>query len=243
MDKGIPVEFKRAVLAKVLDSPTFARAEQLRQLLQWLGHKALEGGATPSEYEVGRYALRRPENFDPQTDSLVRKEMSRLRTKLREYYAAEGFADSVRLRCDDGYRLRFDGSRTTDQTSSESPAIPGLLVLPLYVEPGLDNWAGILYDELLAQIATLEEIRLIALTTARRYAGQAGDVREFAVQSGADLVVEGSVRRRDSTQSVILWLVDGVTGRAGNPCRLYGTNADEMAGQAAAWLLRCRRES
>ena len=51
---------------------------------------------------------RRPENFDPQTDSLVRKEMSRLRGKIRDYYGKEGRDDAVRIRNKDAYHLTFE---------------------------------------------------------------------------------------------------------------------------------------
>ena len=39
----------------------------------------------------------RPSSFDPRTDTIVRVEARRLRSKLKEYYEGEGRGDSVRI--------------------------------------------------------------------------------------------------------------------------------------------------
>jgi hypothetical protein len=124
----VPEELKRASLQKVVDSSTFSRSEQLRRLLMWLGEKAIEGVA-PSEYDVGVAPLQRPRNFDPQTDSLVRKEMTRLRTKFQAYYQTEGRNDAVRVCSTDAYRLAFLwSSPPMEPTQTESFCV---MVLPL----------------------------------------------------------------------------------------------------------------
>lgn len=71
----------RGHLEKVARSVTFCRAGQLRSLLIWLGERSLGAHKiAPAEKEIAAAVLNR-KDFDPQTDSLVRKEMSRLREK------------------------------------------------------------------------------------------------------------------------------------------------------------------
>jgi len=72
---------------RVLNSPQFMRAETQRKLLQylWLNrHLAL------SEYAIATDALGRNSHFDPNTDASIRVHISRLRRKLKDYYAETG---------------------------------------------------------------------------------------------------------------------------------------------------------
>src|SRR5690242_20239890 len=76
IDLGMVAEtIRRACIDQVLSSATFARADQLRRLLAWLGERSLRpDSVVPTEKEIGKVVLLR-KDFDPQTDSLVRKEM------------------------------------------------------------------------------------------------------------------------------------------------------------------------
>jgi hypothetical protein len=234
----VPEELKRAALQKVVDSSTFSRAEQLRRLLLWLGEKAIEGVA-PSEYDVGVAPLQRPKNFDPQTDSLVRKEMTRLRTKLEAYYQGEGRGDAVRVCSTDAYRLTFLwSSPPIEPTQTESLC---MMVLPLRAPKVPTDFIEILYEQLLLRLSETSGIQLIAQTTAHFYAGRSGDIRTFAVETGADFVVEGSVRVKGDQIVATLWAIDGRTGRSRNPCYVTGLAPEDLAIRAADCLLHCVR--
>jgi hypothetical protein len=231
----VPEELKRAFLRKVVESSTFARSEQLRRLLNWLGERAIEG-VTPSEYDVGIAPLQRPTNFDPQTDSLVRKEMTRLRAKLQTYYAAEGRGDIVRLASTDAYRLTFHWLSPTPESFGTDAIC--VMILPLRAFGVPTEFIETLYDYLLLGVSERSEIQLIAPTTARFYAGRSGDIRTFAVETGSDFVVEGTVRTKDDLLVVTLWVVDGRTGRSRRPCILTGPNPEDLARNAADCLIQ-----
>jgi TolB-like protein len=231
MKPAVPPELKRISLDKVAASRAFARAEQLRRLLLWLGGKALDGCAPPTEYEVARGALLKPEDYDPQTDSLVRKEMTRVRSKLRAYYGEEGTADSLRICNDDAYQLTFEFSGTAS-LPGPSAQTRGLLVLPFYAASQVAGQAEILYGELLLRLAGIPKLELVAQTTARKYAGRHGDIREFAAESGADLVIEATLRPRNDDLVFTIWLADGRTGRTRKPCRLQGSDPEVLAEEA-----------
>ena len=236
MSALVPEELKRAFLQKVVDSSKFARCHQLRRLLNWLGEKALEG-ITPSEYDVGIAPLQRSRNFDPQTDSLVRKEMTRLRAKLRAYYAEEGCGDNVRICSADAYRLTFQWSLPAAESSGINTLC--VMILPLRASGVPSEFMEVFYDHLLLCISEISDIQLIAPTTARFYAERSGDIRTFAVETGADFVVEGTVRVKEELIATTLWAVDGRTGRSRHPCTLASPNPEELAMRAAECLVRC----
>jgi hypothetical protein len=148
----VPENLCRAHLQRLLSSATFARAEQLRRLLSWLGNRSLAADeAPPVEKEIGETVLGR-RYFDPQTDSLVRKEMRRLREKVQQYYAKEGARDRVRLISGGGYLFRFVWSEHTMPQAGENTALPCVLVLPIRSNKDLGGQAIRLFEDLLVRM-------------------------------------------------------------------------------------------
>jgi Tol biopolymer transport system component len=88
----------RQELERVLQSKAFRNAEALSRLLRFVVNRSLDGDAESlKEYTLGSQVLERGGNFDPQTDPIVRVQAGRLRSKLQEYYGAEGKDDPVRI--------------------------------------------------------------------------------------------------------------------------------------------------
>jgi TolB-like protein/Tfp pilus assembly protein PilF len=80
-----------AALERVLASPGFASAPRRSHLLRHIVERTLVGKNDQiTEYGIGIDVFGRPASFDPRLDSIVRTETSRLRQKLREYYAGPG---------------------------------------------------------------------------------------------------------------------------------------------------------
>jgi len=231
----VPERFCRAHLERVTSSATFARAEQLRRLLGWLVERALAPGARPpTEKEIAETILRR-RDFDPQTDSLVRKEMSRLREKLAQYYAREGARDRVRICHSGGYLLAFEWAGLVDEATAGADLLC-LLVLPFRSHPDLAAQANRLAEELTVGLGELGCAALVSPTTALSYAGRIGDVRAFAAECGADHLVEGSLEWSDTQLRATLWLVDGRSGRTERPARFSAADAEALARPAVSWL-------
>jgi hypothetical protein len=89
---------ERSELAAVLASPTFARAQRLVKLLEYICEKHFEGRDTQvCEYSIATEVLGRPADFDPAEDAIARVEIHRLRKKLREYYAADGARQPLKI--------------------------------------------------------------------------------------------------------------------------------------------------
>lgn len=95
---------------RLLRSPLLQGSEALCKLLQYLAHHTLNSPADHlKEYQIGTEVLGRPADFDPQSDSSVRMQVGRLRTKLAEYYNAAGIHDPVLVDIPKGrYMLSFE---------------------------------------------------------------------------------------------------------------------------------------
>lgn len=93
----------RRHLAKVVASNRFRDSARMTAFLTYVVEKALRGeGAEVKETSIGIEVYGRGPHFDPQSDSIVRVEASRLRSKLRDYYLDEGRGDEWRIRLPKG---------------------------------------------------------------------------------------------------------------------------------------------
>src|SRR5579883_85656 len=81
---------------RILASEKFARSKRLRSLLRFTVAQTLQGNADIlKEYVIGTEVLKKPDSYDPRSDSLVRVLASRLRVKLKEYYSDGGSDDPL----------------------------------------------------------------------------------------------------------------------------------------------------
>jgi hypothetical protein len=77
-------------LDRVLASATFRSSEIMRKLLSYLAASTLDCGAeSVKAKDIATAVFNRSENFDSQSDSVVRVQMGRLRAKLAEHYVDE----------------------------------------------------------------------------------------------------------------------------------------------------------
>jgi len=86
----------RATLARLLEGQNFSSSSRRGQLLRYLVEHTLKGDADKiNEYAIGLEVFQRPESFDPRIESVVRTEFSRLRQRLKDYYAEDGRRDAI----------------------------------------------------------------------------------------------------------------------------------------------------
>ena len=79
-------------LDRVLSSAVFQGAARSRELLKFLVEERVNGRSERlKEYTIGAEGLGKGDGFDPRIDPIVRAEASRLRGRLQQYYAGEGF--------------------------------------------------------------------------------------------------------------------------------------------------------
>lgn len=106
----------REALDRIVSWPEFKSNRNSAEFLKYIVNETLEGrGDRIKGYGIAIGALSRSEDFDPQTNSIVRVQAIRLRKQLDEYYAGPGADDPVRIILPLG----------TYRPSFERPATPG----------------------------------------------------------------------------------------------------------------------
>lgn len=89
----------RAELDAILKSGIFSKSDRMRRFLRFVVEQYLACGESRlKEYVIALEVFDRPESFDPRSDSIVRVEARRLRSKLDQYYATDGHESRWRIR-------------------------------------------------------------------------------------------------------------------------------------------------
>lgn len=88
---SISAEAATAHLVHVIASPQFRNAPRLSRFLSYVVKESLAGRVDRLKgYTIGLEVFDKPEDFDPQTDTIVRMQARVLRQKLDQYYAQDG---------------------------------------------------------------------------------------------------------------------------------------------------------
>lgn len=97
-------------LQAVFQSGILDKAPNLRHFLEYVAEQYFAGKTEQiKEYNIAVQALHRPEQFDPQSDTIVRVTAHTLRKKLEQYYALEGADHPIQIRLPTGkYVLQFE---------------------------------------------------------------------------------------------------------------------------------------
>jgi Malectin domain len=147
---GTKEEMEWQELQALLQSGILEKAPNLRHFLEYVAEQYFAGKTEEvKEYSIAVQALHRHEQFDPQSDTIVRVTAHTLRKKLEQYYATEGADHPIQIRLPAGkYLLQFE--------RKEKPFAlpPGFPETPLPVEALLDtpphrtrpvgaNWAAL----------------------------------------------------------------------------------------------------
>ena len=87
-----------AQLNRLLAGQTFARASRHQRFLRYVVELSAQGRSEElKEFTIAVEVFDQPQSYDPQIDSIVRSEASRLRNRLEKYYKTEGLSDSIRI--------------------------------------------------------------------------------------------------------------------------------------------------
>lgn len=87
-----------AALERLLAWPEVARSPQLGKFLDYIVRRTLDGDEQSIKaYSIAVDVLGRGEDFDPQSDPIVRVQARRLRGLLDEYYRTDGAAESPQI--------------------------------------------------------------------------------------------------------------------------------------------------
>ncbi len=114
----------REQLDRMLSCELFAQASRQCRFLEYIVEATVTGQADRlSQFVVGVDVFDRDAEFDPVTDSIVRVEAGRLRSKLAEYYVSVGQNDSIIISLPKGgYSVHFE---VRDKVDSADPLVVG----------------------------------------------------------------------------------------------------------------------
>ena len=121
-------------MERILGSRAFQGAEILKSFLRFVVGKSIDGQENElKEYTIATEVFGRKSDYDTRTDSLVRVQAARLRSKLEEYYRAEGKSDPIRIQLPKGHyvplftQTKLNGEvskRASENDSSVSTQVP-----------------------------------------------------------------------------------------------------------------------
>jgi Tol biopolymer transport system component len=119
----------RAQVSRILASPRFAASERLSRFLNFVSEEAVEGrGDQIKEYVIGIAVYDKPASYEPRTDSTVRGEASKLRARLREYYATDGCDDDILIEIPKGAYQPVFQNRVPERTGASAHRRASVLV-------------------------------------------------------------------------------------------------------------------
>jgi TolB-like protein len=214
-----PSDHIRAQLDKLLESQPFAGAERLRRFLKFIVDHSLEFPTKPlKEIIIGTELYASNGDFDPRLSAVVRVDATRLRAKLREYYASEGAADPLTINLPKGsYTPVFrevPAPSDPGEHGSTEKTMPSIAVLPfsnLSPQTG-DFFSDGLTEEIIHALSAIEGVRVVARASCFAMKHRNADIREIGRTLNVNLVLEGSVRIAGDQLRATVQLVNTANG-------------------------------
>lgn len=202
----VPVAAIRDQLARVVNSPALVSSARLCRFLTHIVNRTIDGDIDSlKEFSIAMEVFDRTSEYDPNIDAIVRVEARRLRSKLKAYYEeGPGNSDLVLIGLRPGsyvpvFRwLDSQPPKQREQIAATKPDRTCVAVLPfvnMSPEPQQDYFCDGITEEITNSLAQLSGLNVIARTSAFHFKAANIDIREVGQRLGADLVIEGSVRK------------------------------------------------
>jgi serine/threonine-protein kinase len=203
----VPATAVRDQLARVVNSPGFVSSARLCRFLTHIVNRTLDGDIDSlKEFSIAMEVFDRTSEYDPNIDAIVRVEARRLRAKLKAYYEeGPGTVDPVLIGLRPGSYVPvfrwLDTQPPKHRVEMGAPIPPGrtsIAVLPfvnMSPEPEQDYFCDGISEEITNSLTRVSGLNVIARTSAFHFKGASIDIREVGQRLGADLIIEGSVRK------------------------------------------------
>jgi len=202
----VPATAVRDQLARVVNSPGFASSIRLCRFLTHIVNRTIDGDIDSlKEFSIAMEVFDRTSEYDPNIDAIVRVEARRLRAKLKAYYEGQGTVDPVLIGLRPGSYVPvfrwLDAQPAKHREKIDAAPPPGRIrvaVLPfvnMSPEPEQDYFCDGISEEITNSLTRVSGLNVIARTSAFHFKGANIDIREVGQRLGANLVIEGSVRK------------------------------------------------
>jgi len=118
----------RALLDRILASPQLKRSTRMRELLAYVGRRALEDGCEQlREQEIGAEVFGRPAVYDTSVDNIVRVNATELRKRIEAYFETNGRHETLTMEIPRGSYIPVFKYRPVESQITSEPAFPALV--------------------------------------------------------------------------------------------------------------------
>jgi TolB-like protein len=214
-------------LQKLLADPLFSLSDILKRFLVFIVKETLEGRSDQlKEYTIGIKVLRKPANFNPQMDAIVRIHACRLRRALNRYYEGAGHQDSLRISVPKGNYIPFfyeslparQEKNSYGGSNQEIIEIgPSDMIAAVMPFSYFENRASILSmaeglaSQLSTELASMENLSVIAYNPIRFLDDRPVYLRELILKAGAQYLFTGDLQCQDNRVRVNIQMVNAHT--------------------------------
>ena len=223
----IQENFVRDELERVCADKLFRDTTRMKRFLRFVVEETLDGrGDRLKGYVIGLEVFDRPDNFDPQADTIVRVQAGQLRRRLDLYYADQGRSSLVRILVPKGryaptFELRQNSqpdepvdpiaiiSKEVDRSNDPRPSLAVMTLDDLSSQKleGSNYFAEGLSAEIVNALVQFRSLRIVTLTPTVSTTLAQKSVVDVGKECGADFVLSGSVRRDGEVFRVTVSLI------------------------------------
>lgn len=218
-------------VACIVCSRQFRNAPRLCRFLEYVVHQTLSGNTDALKgYTIGLEVFDKDQDFDPQTDTIVRVQARALRQKLEQYYIQDGANDALRIVIKKGgyepeFHFSSEGERDTakkdqienlDVSGLRSAAKPSILVLPFEAigpPQECDFYDVGLTDGIISGLSRFRDLSVFSRATAERAKLDRMSTDAILKRFHADFVLEGSFRFGNGTVETKIRLIETASGQ------------------------------
>jgi adenylate cyclase len=212
---GPEADAVRGALERLLASADFDASPRSREFLRHVVEETVAGRAAQlSQVSIARRVFKRPDDFDPGLDPIVRIQAVRLRRSLERYYLLSGSSDPLRIELPrGGYVPAPRWATPAERAIRREAPVPGpaedrddwpTVVVQVFESPAKET-AALLREQLATELGRYQDVRVVL-----------GGRREDADRpagGGARFTLGGAVREVDGRRRVSVRLVDLEAGR------------------------------
>jgi len=206
-DHAITLQLKRIFM-----HPDFSKSEILKKFLTYIVKETLTGNADIlKEYTIALNVLKKPSNFNPQKNCIVRIHAGRLRQALCNYYTQTGSIDSIIIDIPKGKYVPvfMDRQQWLEEKTAARPPSEAIsylhnnleqvtfAVLP-FICTSDDKLVRSFSDSLCLQICSslsqVSQVSVIAYQAIKNLAAKYLDIKELGAQVGFNHVITGGTQ-------------------------------------------------
>jgi TolB-like protein len=215
-------------LKKICNDKLFKDTTRMKRFLSYVVKETLAKREDRLKgYAIGLEVFDRPENFDPQADTIVRVQAGQLRRRLDLYYASSGKGDTVRIIIPKGqYAPIFEIRRNLPSLEASDSgnialfkplkeARPGIAVLTFSSLSENDSdrfFAHGLTAEIVNALVQFRYMRIVTHMPTVETQSAEVDVKSLSRNYDVQFILSGSVRRIDDVFRVSVNLISAITG-------------------------------